>query len=283
MEQCFSDITMQFNYKLNDKEYLLNGITLTKFKELQFYISIKDNKQILDCFNFWMNNVQNINIFDQFKLLLYNLLLTTRNSYEFTLDNENNKYKYSINIEDIIKNIDSINISDYKINLNENSYVIIGIPNEFFIYNEQTLQNDLLNYNTYKYIKEIVIDNEKIPLLEDIINQLPSNILSQISNKIKDWDNILKNIPIFNKNIEANCQVITLFEFIKKIFTYNNKELLFKEYTLFKYIRILNYDTINLHEADAFIKIFNEDLKQQQDEIESNMAASKRSIDIPPK
>ena len=274
---------MQFNYKLDNKEYLLNGITLAKFKELQFYISIKDNKQILDCFNFWMNNVQNINIFDQFKLLLYNLLLTTRNSYEFTLDNENNKYKYSINIEDIIKNIDSINISDYKINLNENSYVIIGIPNEFFIYNEQTLQNDLLNYNTYKYIKEIVIDNEKIPLLEDIINQLPSNILSQISNKIKDWDNILKNIPIFNKNIEANCQVITLFEFIKKIFTYNNKELLFKEYTLFKYIRILNYDTINLHEADAFIKIFNEDLKQQQDEIESNMAASKRSIDIPPK
>lgn len=274
---------MQFNYKLDNKEYLLNGITLAKFKELQFYISIKDNKQILDCFNFWMNNVQNINIFDQFKLLLYNLLLTTRNSYEFTLDNENNKYKYSINIEDIIKNIDSINISDYKINLNENSYVIIGIPNEFFIYNEQTLQNDLLNYNTYKYIKEIVIDNEKIPLLEAIIDQLPSNVLSQISNKIKDWDNILKNIPIFNKNIEANCQIVTLFEFIKKIFTYNNKELLFKEYTLFKYIRILNYDTINLHEADAFIKIFNEDLKQQQDEIESNMAASNRSINIPSK
>ena len=274
---------MQFNYKLDNKEYLLNGITLAKFKELQFYISIKDNKQILNYFNFWINNIQNINIFDQFKLLLYNLLLTTRNSYEFTLDNENNKYKYSINIEDIIKNINSINISDYKINLNENSYVVIGIPNEFFIYNEQTLQNDLLNYNTYKYIKEIVIDNEKIPLLEAIIDQLPSNVLSQISNKIKDWDNVLKNIPIFNKNIEANCQIVTLFEFIKKIFTYNNKELLFKEYTLFKYIRILNYDTINLHEADAFIKIFNEDLKQQQDEIESNMAVSNRSINIPSK
>ena len=43
---------MQFNYKLDNKEYLLNGITLAKFKELQFYISIKDNKQILDCFNF---------------------------------------------------------------------------------------------------------------------------------------------------------------------------------------------------------------------------------------
>ena len=224
---------MQINYTLNNKDYLLNNIKLKDFKELQLYIQLQDNKQILKYFNFLLNNVTNLNVFEQTKLLLYDLIITTRNVYEFSLNNDKNKCKYSIKIEDIINNIDKININDYIIQVNENISIKIGIPNEFFLYNEKKLQQDLLNYNTYKYIKQIIIDNEEVPLLPEIIDQLPSNILTKISSKIKEYDDILKGIPFFNKEIEANCQIVTLFEFLKKLFTYNYQDLLKKEYILF--------------------------------------------------
>ena len=195
--------------------------------------------------------------------------------YEFSLNNDKNKCKYSIKIEDIINNIDKININDYIIQVNENISIKIGIPNEFFLYNEKKLQQDLLNYNTYKYIKQIIIDNEEVPLLPEIIDQLPSNILTKISSKIKEYDDILKGIPFFNKEIEANCQIVTLFEFLKKLFTYNYQDLLKKEYILFKYVRICNYYDINLNEANAFLNIYNDDLINQQKEIENSTNASK--------
>ena len=140
----------------------------------------------------------------------------------------------------------------------------------------------MLEYNTYNYFKQIIVDDEEIMISKDIIDQLPGSILSQVSNKIKEWDNILKNVPFINKQLDANCQIVTLFEFIKKIFTYNYKDLLIKEYTLFKYIRIDNYNDINLNEANAIIGIFNEDLAKQQQEIENSTQSSK-SIDIPSK
>ncbi len=266
---------MQINYTLNNKDYLLNNIKLKDFKELQLYIQLQDNKQILKYFNFLLNNVTNLNVFEQTKLLLYDLIITTRNVYEFSLNNDKNKCKYSIKIEDIINNIDKININDYIIQVNENISIKIGIPNEFFLYNEKKLQQDLLNYNTYKYIKQIIIDNEEVPLLPEIIDQLPSNILTKISSKIKEYDDILKGIPFFNKEIEANCQIVTLFEFLKKLFTYNYQDLLKKEYILFKYVRICNYYDINLNEANAFLNIYNDDLINQQKEIENSTNASK--------
>lgn len=266
---------MQINYTLNNNDYLLNNIKLKDFKELQLYIQLQDNKQILKYFNFLLNNVTNLNVFEQTKLLLYDLIITTRNVYEFSLNNDKNKCKYSIKIEDIINNIDKININDYIIQVNENISIKIGIPNEFFLYNEKKLQQDLLNYNTYKYIKQIIIDNEEVPLLPEIIDQLPSNILTKISSKIKEYDDILKGIPFFNKEIEANCQIVTLFEFLKKLFTYNYQDLLKKEYILFKYVRICNYYDINLNEANAFLNIYNDDLINQQKEIENSTNASK--------
>ena len=66
---------MQFNYTLNHKDYLINGISLKKFKELQLYIQLKDNKQILKYFKYFLNNSIDLNIFDQLKLLLYNLII----------------------------------------------------------------------------------------------------------------------------------------------------------------------------------------------------------------
>jgi len=270
---------MVFSYKINDKNYFINGIKLKDFKNLQLLLQLNDNTQIINYFNSLYNFDESLDVFKQLELLLYNLIITTRSVYEFTLKNEDDKFKYSIKIENILNTIKNINIKDYTIKINEDSYVIIGIPNTFFIYNEETLQKDILNYNTYNYFKKIVIENEEVPLEHIIIDNLPSNILSAVSIKISEWDNILKNTPFFNDQLKANCQLITLFEFVKKLFIYDQRDLIKKEYTLFKYIRICNYDTINLNEANTIIDIFNEDLAEQQEEIEKS--TNNNGIDLP--
>lgn len=267
---------MDVTYNILDKNYNVKLLTLQHLKQLQLLLELNDNNQILKIFNDLIYNA-NVNIIDKTKLLLYSLLISSRDFYSCKVKNvdDNIDMEFNIGIADIINTLNNIKIDDYRIELDKDSYIIIGIPNDFFVYNENTLQQDLLNYNTYKYIKKIVIDKENTPLVNIIIDHFPGKILNIITQKIKEWDNILKKIFLLDKNINVNCQLITLLDCVKKLFTFDYNSIINMEYTLFKYVRICNYNNITYNEARMFINEFNLDLKAQQDDIDNITSKNK--------
>lgn len=264
---------MMFSYKINDKLYKVNEITFNDLKKIQLLIELNDNYQIDDYINTLFDNKQ-INIIKKFILLLYSYSINVKDLVTFTLkeeSEENDKTStFNLYITDIINQLLKIDIEDEIIKLNKNSYIIIGLPNDFFFYNKETINEDFEQYNTYNYIKKIVIDNEECDIKKEYIDNFPSAILHPINKKIKEWNNILHNISLYNDEFpQINCNPITLFEYIKKILSIDYTYLISIEYNLFRYIRINNYFDITLKEAELLLRKYEIDMEDQQNALKN--------------
>lgn len=271
---------MDFRYKIGDKFYPVKRILFNDLKDIQLLIALKDDQQLLEWFNSLIYNAD-INILDKMVMLLYSFLLTVSEKAPFAIsekDEEDQSEQQNIPfnpfedpdkiiyIEPIINNLKSIKIENKKIYLEENSYIEVSLPHEFFSLKEETMYEDMNEY-LYKFVRKIVIDGEEAPIAMEIINELPAKIISEIEQYANEVCEKMNNTLLLGEKYEKiNCHPAMLFEYLKKIFTFDIEYLINNEYVVFKHIRATNYMTLTLKEIELLIKAFNDDMKRQEEE-----------------
>ena len=261
---------MKFTYEINDKIYFVKGITFEELKFFQMWLTINDNIQIDNYFNNLVFNNKDLNIFQKAILILYSLMLTTKNKLQITLDEEKPK-TYIFHISNLINKIKSIDIPDKLITIDNDLKIILGIPHDFFyILSEKDLNKKIIYYNTYNYITKIVYKNDIIDDKNDkiqIINNLPAFLSVEIDNFEKKCNDILKNIYLYDENINITCNVLYFFENLKKIFEIDYNNLIKLEYNLYNKVKIQNIDNKFFNECELLIKLFDEDMQEQKNEL----------------
>lgn len=287
---------MDFRYKIDNTYYPVKRILFNDLKDIQLLIALKDDQQLIEWFNSLIYNAD-VNIIDKMIMLLYSYLLTVSERASFTIqekgeeDKEKEQIKTPFNpfedpdkiiyIETIINNLKSIKLESKKIILDETSYIELSLPHVFFSLKEDSVYEDINDYLD-KFIQKIVIDNEEAPISIEIINALPAKVIAEIEQYADEVCFKMKETLLFGekyKNID--CHPFTLFEYLKKIFTFDIEYLINNEYVIFKHIRATNYMTLTLKEIELLIKAFNEDIKRQEEEFNKQNNQNNQNITIP--
>lgn len=275
---------MDFRYKINNTYYPVKRILFNDLKDIQLLILLNDDQQLMVWFDSLIYNA-NIDIVDKMCIFLYNYLLTisektsfilvdkdininTNNTLKNKLFGDDSNYLY---IENIINNLKKIEKKTKTIELGNNSYIKLGLPNKFFSFKKETLDHDINKYIINDFIKQIVIDDTEAPICEEIINELPSSIMKHINDFVDDYCGLMKDVKLYGEEYEnIDCHPITLFEYLKKIFTFDYNYLIKSEYILFRYIRATNYETLTFKEIEMLINAYNEDLREQEKQLNAD-------------
>ena len=278
---------MKFTYKINNKLFYVQSIKFIDFKQLQLYILLNDDIQIMSYINNLCYNAK-LNVIQKSILLLYSYLTTVNTVNKMGIEKNGLKIEKDIYIENIINNLLSVNF-DNEIIKYKNLQIELGIPDDYFIFNENTANDEIINYNTYDFIKNIIIDGEDCSNILNtekniIVNELPGTIMEKIQQQLEMWYNKFNNTCLFDSELSyINCHLATLLTYLKKILSYNYIKLTEMEYILYRYIRISDINNITFKDAELLINEFNKDMDKQNKEMNEQEEKLNRTNMIPRK
>jgi len=197
----------QFTYTVS----LPSENRVEEIKELHFHVYkhlvkciTNDNNQIIANF---FNNILNSLCSNKFNTIAYSfldkiiLLLTIRAvciapDLELTVTCPETKstFKYTASISDIIDKLQTLNLKDdifkYVKTYDNGLSITLGMPNTLITPTEDDLLKTL--------IKRIHIRNKEIVCTNQIIDQLPINVLNDINNYLLDFNKQLEDIYILD-------------------------------------------------------------------------------------
>lgn len=183
-----------------------------------------------------------------------------------------NTFKYTIAISDIIDKLQNLNLPNNvfsQVNTYNNLEIELGMPNALYIDTDTPLLDNL--------VKRITVNGKDVEVTEQVLDNLPVNILNDIKNYLKNLNlhlndiNILEIISPFGRR-EAAVQIPlnifsgSIIEFLKLAYKRDLISLYELEYTLLHKLNI-DYELVkNSTPAEllTYINIFKEEKREEE-------------------
>lgn len=269
------------------KNFYFKEFTNDHYKKLVKTITSDD----IYCFNKYINvllselcdelDVNILPAYDKFYIMVILRILNIGSDLEFSYEKEeNNFYKFKIDLIGIINQLDEYDIN-YDLNIDIKDFSISTSLPKDFISSGNILDTSLNCLTTVKLNgKNIDVTSCSLTEKEEIVNSLPGDILPTLIKRLKEFDDIVSKQPIidikidedlpFDKQMFLSFFNNSFYEIIKLIYNTQLKDFYSYEFMLIKKFKF-NYDHIckmTPAELQVYFNVISEDIAREKAEQE---------------